>query len=31
MLIDYSERAHELLDRPLSADEQRELYECSTA
>jgi uncharacterized protein (DUF2236 family) len=27
MLIDYSERAHELLDRPLSADEQRELYD----
>jgi len=27
MLIDYSERAHELLDRPLSADEQRDLYE----
>jgi uncharacterized protein (DUF2236 family) len=27
MLIDYSERAHELLARPLSAAEQRELYE----
>jgi uncharacterized protein (DUF2236 family) len=27
MLIDYSERAHELLARPLSADEQTELYE----
>jgi uncharacterized protein (DUF2236 family) len=27
MLIDYSERAHELLARPLSADEQRDLYE----
>src|SRR5687767_8619616 len=27
MLIDYSERAHELLDRPLSAEEQRELYD----
>ncbi|HEX2723137.1 MAG TPA: oxygenase MpaB family protein [Gemmatimonadaceae bacterium] len=27
MLIDYSERAHELLARPLSADEQRELYD----
>jgi uncharacterized protein (DUF2236 family) len=27
MLIDYSERAHELLDRPLSADEQSELYD----
>jgi len=26
MLIDYSETAHELLDRPLSADEQAELY-----
>jgi len=27
MLVDYSERAHALLDRPLSADEQRELYD----
>lgn len=27
MLIDYSERAHEMLARPLTADEQRELYE----
>ena len=27
MLIDYSERAHELLARPLSADEQTELYQ----
>jgi uncharacterized protein (DUF2236 family) len=27
MLIDYSERAHQLLERPLSADEQRELYD----
>jgi hypothetical protein len=27
MLIDYSERAHELLARPLSADEQPELYD----
>src|SRR5688500_3164196 len=27
MLIDYSERAHELLARPLSADEQSELYD----
>ena len=27
MLIDYSERAHELLVRPLSADEQRDLYD----
>jgi uncharacterized protein (DUF2236 family) len=27
MLIDYSERAHELLARPLRADEQRELYD----
>ena len=27
MLIDYSERAHELLVRPLGADEQRELYD----
>jgi uncharacterized protein (DUF2236 family) len=27
MLIDYSERAHALLDRPLGADEQRELYD----
>lgn len=27
MLIDYSERAHELLARPLSAGEQRELYD----
>src|SRR3954465_13803828 len=27
MLIDYSERAHELLDRPLGADEQIELYD----
>src|SRR3954469_19060285 len=27
MLIAYSERAHEVLDRPLSADEQRELYD----
>src|SRR5215207_2955400 len=27
MLIDYSERAHELLARPLSADEQNELYD----
>jgi uncharacterized protein (DUF2236 family) len=27
MLIDYSERAHELLARPLSVDEQRELYD----
>jgi hypothetical protein len=27
MLIDYSERAHELLARPLSADEQRDLYD----
>ncbi|HUR92340.1 MAG TPA: oxygenase MpaB family protein [Gemmatimonadaceae bacterium] len=26
MLIDYSERAHEVLSRPLSAAEQRELY-----
>jgi uncharacterized protein (DUF2236 family) len=27
MLIDYSERAHELLAQPLSADEQAELYD----
>lgn len=27
MLIDYSERAHQLLARPLSADEQTELYD----
>jgi uncharacterized protein (DUF2236 family) len=27
MLIDYSERAHELLARPLRADEQHELYD----
>jgi len=27
MLIDYSERAHELFARPLSNDEQRELYD----
>ena len=27
MLIDYSERAHELLARPLSADERAELYD----
>jgi uncharacterized protein (DUF2236 family) len=27
MLVDYSERAHEMLARPLSADEQRELYD----
>ena len=27
MLIDYSERAHELLARPLSAEEQSELYD----
>lgn len=27
MLIDYSERAHELLARPLSAEEQTELYD----
>ena len=27
MLIDYSERAHELLERPLTADEQEELYD----
>jgi hypothetical protein len=27
MLIDYSERAHELIARPLTADEQRELYD----
>jgi uncharacterized protein (DUF2236 family) len=27
MLIDYSERAHQLLARPLSVDEQRELYD----
>lgn len=27
MLIDYSERAHELLARPLTADEQRDLYD----
>ena len=27
MLIDYSERAHELLARPMSADEQGELYD----
>jgi hypothetical protein len=27
MLIDYSERAHELLDSPLTADEQDELYD----
>lgn len=27
MLIDYSERAHELLSRPLSVDEQSELYD----
>ena len=27
MLIDYSERAHEALARPLSADEQAELYD----
>ncbi len=27
MLIDYSERVHELLARPLSADEQSELYD----
>ncbi|HSU17365.1 oxygenase MpaB family protein [Longimicrobium sp.] len=27
MLIDYSERAHEMFARPLSADERRELYD----
>ena len=27
MLIDYSERAHEILDRPLRIDEKRELYD----
>ena len=27
MLIDYSERAHDLLERPLTADEQHELYD----
>jgi uncharacterized protein (DUF2236 family) len=27
MLIDYSERAHEMLARPLTAEEQRELYD----
>ncbi len=27
MLIDYSERAHELLARPLTSDEQHELYD----
>ena len=27
MLIDYSEKAHELLDRPLTADERAELYD----
>jgi uncharacterized protein (DUF2236 family) len=27
MLIDYSERAHEMLARPLNTDEQRELYD----
>ena len=27
MLIDYSEKAHELLSRPLTADEQHELYQ----
>jgi hypothetical protein len=27
MLIDYSERSHELLHRPLTADEQHELYD----
>jgi uncharacterized protein (DUF2236 family) len=27
MLIDYSEKAHELLARPLTGDEQRELYD----
>ena len=27
MLVDYSERAHELLARPLTADEQSELYD----
>src|SRR5215212_9595884 len=27
MLIDYSERAHEMLDRALTADEQSELYD----
>lgn len=27
MLIDYSERAHEMLARPLAADERRELYD----
>jgi uncharacterized protein (DUF2236 family) len=27
MLIDYSERAHEMLARPLDADERRELYD----
>jgi uncharacterized protein (DUF2236 family) len=27
MLVDYSERAHDLLARPLSADEQSELYD----
>src|ERR1041384_2016722 len=27
MLIDYSERAHEALARPLTADERRELYD----
>lgn len=27
MLIDYSERAHEMLARPLTADEKRELYD----
>ena len=27
MLIDYSERAHELLGRPLTPDEQRDLYD----
>lgn len=27
MLIDYSEKAHDLLDRPLTADERQELYD----
>ena len=27
MLIDYTERAHELLERPLTAEEQRDLYD----
>ena len=27
MLIDYSERAHEMLERPLSAEEQHDLYD----